>query len=135
MAIALVAPWRSVTAPVSTRCGTAGFALTTADVGAPPSRRGPERARLQSRFVAGAVRLAELLVADDSLTEAQRVLARVQAEDPASESASALAIGLYVKAGDRAAALREYRRIEALLAELELTPSPQLLAAAGSLRP
>lgn len=94
-----------------------------------------ERARLQSRFVAGAVRLAELLVADDSLTEAQRVLARVQAEDPASESASALAIGLYVKAGDRAAALREYRRIEALLAELELTPSPQLLAAAGSLRP
>ncbi|HKY15695.1 MAG TPA: BTAD domain-containing putative transcriptional regulator, partial [Microthrixaceae bacterium] len=84
-----------------------------------------ERERLRSRFVRAAVRAGDLLVATGRPEEAIAVAARACREDPWSEPAYRLEADGHLALGDRAAAVRAYRRCLAVLDELGLPPEPE----------
>jgi hypothetical protein len=93
-----------------------------------------ERAALQQRYLALLEeRIARQRIVGD-LQGAIRTTRRLLAHDPLREEPYRHLMELHYRAGDRAAALREFERCEALLrAELDTEPMPETLALRDSI--
>jgi LuxR family transcriptional regulator, maltose regulon positive regulatory protein len=83
---------------------------------------GAERARLTSRFVAGALRAGELLLATGERVEARRAGECALVAERWCEPAYQLIMRTHLAEGDRAAAERTLAACRAALAELDLEP-------------
>lgn len=77
-----------------------------------------ERQRLHVRFVAAAVRTAELLLAHDRIDEAIALAARTITVEPWSEPAHGILVAAHLQRGDRAAARRAMQHCHDVLDEL-----------------
>jgi LuxR family transcriptional regulator, maltose regulon positive regulatory protein len=85
----------------------------------------PERARLQSAYVAAAERLSEALLALGQPQRAADWAQAILARDPLWEEAYGLLMEAYWRQGHRALAVRTYERCRRQLAEgLNVAPSP-----------
>jgi DNA-binding SARP family transcriptional activator len=98
----------------------------------------PERERLHRLMSRALMRLAELLEGERRYGEAAETADRLVRHDPVMEDGYRMLMRVHAAAGDRAAALRAYRRCVAVLrSELGIGPGPaireahQLLLAAG----
>lgn len=88
-----------------------------------------ERERLRNLLFAGLERLTSHHQALGDYPRAAGYAAQILRHDPLREETSRLIMALHYQAGDRSAALHEYRRIERLLAEeLDLPPLPETQA-------
>jgi predicted ATPase/DNA-binding SARP family transcriptional activator len=88
-----------------------------------------ERERLRNLLFAGLERLTSHYQALGDYPRAAGYAAQILRHDPLHEETSRLIMALHYQAGDRSAALHEYRRIERLLAEeLDLPPLPETQA-------
>lgn len=88
-----------------------------------------ERTRLRGRFVSGALRASELLLARGDHEGARRAAERATVADPVSEPACRLVARACLAAGDRVGAQRAVEACRRALAELGLAPEPATLAA------
>jgi pimeloyl-ACP methyl ester carboxylesterase len=87
------------------------------------------REALRSRLVQALERLIEQELASGEPRAAIAAATRLVGLDPLNEAAQRHLIGAYLRAGDRAAAARQYERCARLLAaELGVTPDPQTKA-------
>ncbi|HXV98389.1 MAG TPA: BTAD domain-containing putative transcriptional regulator, partial [Anaerolineae bacterium] len=84
----------------------------------------PERERLRQRFIEALERLIGLLENEHDYATAIRYAQRLVKWDPLHELAHCRLMGLYIQAGDRAAALRQYQAcVRVLQKELGVSPS------------
>jgi DNA-binding SARP family transcriptional activator len=83
------------------------------------------REQIRSRFVASAVRAAELLQASGEPERATACARHAIAEDPWSERAHGVLVDAALSAGDRSGAARLLERCSELLRELGVEPSEQ----------
>ena len=77
-----------------------------------------ERQRLHVRFVAAAVRGAELMLAHDRVDEAVKLASRTIQIEPWSEPAHRILVAAHLQRGDRAAAHRAMQQCHEMLEEL-----------------
>jgi DNA-binding SARP family transcriptional activator len=88
-----------------------------------------ERERLRALFHTLLARLAERYFRDSDYATALDYSLRVLASDPTREDAYRVAMKCYVRRGERAQALRQYRLCERILrAEFDAKPEPATLA-------
>ncbi|HEY8217151.1 MAG TPA: BTAD domain-containing putative transcriptional regulator [Acidimicrobiia bacterium] len=85
----------------------------------------PTRDWLHARYVAGAVRAAELLLAGDRPRDALELAERVLEVEPWSEPALRVRVSAHLACGHRAAALRALEACRATLAELGVEPDAE----------
>jgi DNA-binding SARP family transcriptional activator len=95
----------------------------------------PVRDRLQRLHTRGLAALGAHLAAAGRLREAAATYERLLAHDPLDEEATRGLMHALARLGDRPAALRAYERMRAALrAELEVSPRPETVALAATLR-
>ena len=88
-----------------------------------------ERERLRAAFLDLLVRLADHYYSRNDLGKALHYIQRMLAHDPCREDAHRQAMRCYVRLGQRAQALRQYRLCcQALAAEFEIEPEPATVA-------
>lgn len=93
-----------------------------------------QRARLQSLFLDALYALTAAAAQAGAWAEAQACASRLCAAEPLREDAQRLLMEAHLRCGNRALALRQYRRCEALLAqELGAPPMPETRALAAAI--
>lgn len=89
-----------------------------------------ERERLADRYEDALVTVAQQRLAEGDLTRARRAAEQAIARDPLREEAHAILIAVLGRTGSRSQVVRQYRRLEVLLAhELGEPPLPETDAA------
>jgi DNA-binding SARP family transcriptional activator len=84
-----------------------------------------ERERLRARYLNALAQLADLHFAEANYEACLRTVLRLLAVDGCREDAHRLAMRCYLRRGERAQALRQYRLCESILAsEFEAAPEP-----------
>lgn len=84
-----------------------------------------ERERLRAQYLSLLARLAQDAFDHGRYDECLECASRILAEDPCREDAHRLAMRCYVRRGERAQALRQYRLCQAVLRrEFEMSPEP-----------
>ena len=84
-----------------------------------------ERERLRARYLNALAQLADLHFAEANYEACLQTVLRLLAVDGCREDAHRLAMRCYVRRGERAQALRQYRLCESILAsEFEAAPEP-----------
>lgn len=93
-----------------------------------------QRARLQSLYLDALYALTAAAAQAGAWAEAQASASRLCAAEPLREDAQRLLMEAHLRCGNRALALRQYRRCEALLAqELGVAPMPETRALAAAI--
>lgn len=88
-----------------------------------------ERERLRARYLTLLAQLADYSYQAGHYAACLEYAWRLLANDPCREDAHRLVMRCYVRSGERAAALRHYRRCEAILrAEFDVSPEPATTA-------
>jgi DNA-binding SARP family transcriptional activator len=95
---------------------------------------GLERDRLRLRYLAAAVRVGELLLADGDEHTPLRLGHEALHAEPWSEAAYRLLVRTHLARGEHAQARRTLARCHAMLADLQVDPEPQTLMLALRLR-
>jgi len=95
----------------------------------------PERERWERLFYEAVIGLAHSQEAAGQLAEALKTYQRLLNGDPLQESVQQAVMRLQMQMGDRSGAIRQFEQYRKLLHDqLELEPSPQMLAFGGMLR-